>query len=97
MFAADSLDHIDALHIIAKGAGNGVRTPALREPTMLEFKVIGMTCGGCVNAVTTAIVRAVPGVTVDVDIEAGTVQVAGTHRTGLVVDAIEDAGFSVIV
>ena len=97
MLACDSLDHIDALHVIAKGADMGTRTPDIRGPTMLEFKVVGMTCGGCVNAVTTAIERAVPGVTVDVDIEAGTVQVAGTHRTGMVVDAIEDAGFSVIV
>jgi copper chaperone len=62
---------------------------------MIELKVEGMTCQGCVTAVTNAIDRAVPGVTVEVDLEAGLVKVNAPQREP-VADAIEDAGFEVV-
>ena len=63
---------------------------------MLELKVAGMTCDGCVSAVTAAIGRAVPGAAIRVDLPSGLVQVDGVDRREPVADAIEDAGFTVV-
>lgn len=57
--------------------------------------VDGMSCEHCVAAVTTE-VGAVPGVdSVAVDLEAGTVTVAGGERLAIEA-AIDEAGFDVI-
>lgn len=58
-----------------------------------EYKVEGMTCGGCVASVTKAIQRALPQVKVDVTLESGSVRVAGEHEESDVKQAVEDAGF----
>jgi len=57
------------------------------------YSVLGMTCGGCANAVTKAIQAAQPGTEVDVDLEAKKVTVDGTINDGAVQKAVEDAGF----
>ncbi|MCX6460728.1 MAG: heavy metal-associated domain-containing protein [Actinobacteria bacterium] len=63
----------------------------------VEVKVVGMTCGHCVNAVTEE-VSAVAGVdSVNVDLESG--QVTITSDTSLDLDEVEaaiaEAGYSV--
>ncbi len=53
----------------------------------------GMTCGGCVRAVTRAL-SAVPGVTgVDVDLEQARAMVRGTAPAAALAAAVERAGF----
>lgn len=58
-----------------------------------KYKVDGMTCGGCANSVTRAITTLVPGATVDVNLEAGTIPVEGVDDEGAIAQAVEDAGF----
>lgn len=62
---------------------------------MVEIKVDGMTCGGCVKSVTGAVRRADPAATVEVDLQTGIVRVeTGVPREALA-RAIEDAGYDV--
>ncbi|WP_299563669.1 heavy-metal-associated domain-containing protein [uncultured Mycolicibacterium sp.] len=59
----------------------------------LVLQVAGMSCGHCVAAITRA-VAPLPGVTgVDVDLDAGTVTVAGHPDPAAVAAAIEDCGY----
>ncbi len=57
------------------------------------YLVTGMTCEGCVRAVTNAIQRAVPGATVAVDLAAGRVTVDGADGEQAIAQAVDDAGF----
>ena len=57
------------------------------------YLVSGMTCEGCVRAVTAAIERAVPGATVAVDLAAGRVTVDGGGDGSRIAQAVDDAGF----
>jgi copper chaperone len=63
----------------------------------MRFKVEGMTCDHCVGTVKSAVQKAVPGATVDVDLATGLVSVSasGTAEPGRVKAAIEDAGYTV--
>jgi copper chaperone len=56
------------------------------------YRVSGMTCGGCVRAVTNAIKAAAPAARVDVDLPNGRVTVEGAGAD-VVHRAVEDAGF----
>jgi len=69
---------------------------------MLELKVTGMTCGGCVNSVKRAIGRIYPSGVVEVDLTTGRVTVradtiaqAPMPTRDAVVKSIVGAGFSV--
>ncbi len=63
----------------------------------IVLNVHGMTCGHCAKSITAAL-TAVEGVTsVDVDLSAGTVTVAGSAATETLAAAIEDAGYDVAV
>jgi len=57
-----------------------------------NYKVIGMTCGGCAKSVTNAILSAAPSATVEVKLDDKTVSVDGTDQA-TVKQAVEDAGF----
>jgi len=57
------------------------------------YRVTGMTCDGCVRAVTRAVTRAAPGAKVAVDLESGRVTVDGEAALDAVQRAVEDAGF----
>ena len=59
------------------------------------LQVGGMTCQGCVNAVTKAIKRLDPAAEVVVDLASGKVSVAGAVEGAAVERAVEGAGFSV--
>ena len=57
----------------------------------ITYKVTGMTCGGCVRGLTTALERA--GLKATVDLETATATVEGEHQPSAVKDAVEAAGF----
>lgn len=60
---------------------------------MQTYIVEGMTCGGCARSVTNAIVSAIPGAEVQVDLDTKRVSVSGEPDVGAVRQAVEDAGF----
>lgn len=62
---------------------------------MIEFRVEGMTCGGCARGVTNAITRVDAGAVVNVDLPSKTVFVNSTSDARHVKEAIEAAGFEV--
>lgn len=57
------------------------------------YRVGGVTCGGCVAAVTRAIERLDPKAQVSVDLASGKVSVEGAVTREAVQGAIEEAGF----
>lgn len=59
----------------------------------VEYRVEGMTCGGCASSVTKAIQRVAPATKVQVTLEGGRVRVEGEHDEAAVREAVEDAGF----
>jgi copper chaperone len=58
------------------------------------YRVEGMTCDGCVRAVTRAIARAAPAAKVAVDLAAGRVTVEGDAPPERIADAVAAAGFA---
>lgn len=65
--------------------------------TEIRFRVPGMTCGHCVQAVRTEL-ASVPGVTqVEVDLESKGVVVTGSSiDTEAVIAAVDEAGFEAV-
>lgn len=67
---------------------------------MATYRVNGMTCGGCANAVTRAIKAAAPAAAVKVDLSAKTVSVTieggGNVAADTVKAAVKDAGFEFV-
>jgi copper chaperone len=63
---------------------------------MLSLKVSGMTCGGCINAVTRAVQAQDPGAKVQADLATQTVQLETTLSPAQASQLITDAGFPVI-
>ena len=62
---------------------------------MLSLKVSGMTCGGCINAVTRAVQSQDPGAKVQVDLASQTVSLETTLSQAQASQLITDAGFPV--
>ncbi len=60
---------------------------------MTQYRVNGMTCQGCANAVSNAIKAAAPAAQVKVDLAAKTVTVEGQVAAATVAAAIKAAGF----
>jgi copper chaperone len=56
------------------------------------YKVEGMTCDGCVRSLTRAIQAVKSDAEVAIDLEAGTLSVAGLDEASIS-QAVEDAGF----
>ena len=56
-----------------------------------RYTIEGMTCGGCVNAVTKALKRA--GFEAQVDLASNSAEIDGTPDTEAVVRAVRSAGF----
>lgn len=61
---------------------------------MSIYRVDGMTCQGCANAVTNAIKAAAPKADVKVDLAAKTVTVDDALAADAVAQAVRDAGFT---
>ena len=57
------------------------------------YRVDGMSCDGCVRAITNAIRKSDPAAFVQVDLWGGTVSVAGAADEDQIRQAIERAGF----
>ena len=62
---------------------------------MLSLNVSGMTCGGCINAVTRAIQAQDPQAKVFVDLTSQTVELETSLSSEIVSELITDAGFPV--
>ena len=62
---------------------------------MLSLKVSGMTCGGCINAVTRAIQAQDPQAKVQVDLASQTVNLETTLSEAKASQLISEAGFPV--
>ena len=58
------------------------------------YLVGGMTCGGCVKSVTSAIAAHYPSVRVEVELDGGKVRVDGDVEDIEIATLVEDAGFS---
>jgi copper chaperone len=66
----------------------------MEEPRKdLLMQVDGMTCQGCVNAVTKAVQRLDPSATVEVDLEHGRVHVTTKAQSIEVAQALNAAGY----
>lgn len=63
---------------------------------MSTYRVDGMTCQGCANAVTRAIKAAQPKAEVAVDLAAKTVTVDNSVAADAVARAVRDAGFAFV-
>lgn len=63
---------------------------------MLEIKVSGMTCGGCVNSVTKALKSFDSNALVEVSLENQTIKIESTKAKNEIANVIEEAGFSVL-
>jgi len=63
---------------------------------MLSLKVSGMTCGGCINAVTRAVQAQDPGAKVQADLATQIIELETTLSVEQASQAIADAGFPVI-
>lgn len=57
-----------------------------------KYRVTGMTCGGCANAVKSAIQTEAPGAAITIDLGTATVTVEGASETQ-VKKAVDEAGF----
>ena len=82
----------------ASATTDGSHTEAVSGDIVATYTVSGMTCGHCVNAVSTEIAK-LPGVTgVGVDLASGAVMVSA--MSGLaraeVAAAVEEAGFELV-
>lgn len=63
--------------------------------TSTAYTVVGMTCNGCVNKVTNAVME-VPGVEdVDVDVSTGSLQVSGDAEDAAIRGAVAQVGYTI--
>lgn len=63
---------------------------------MKRFRIEGMTCQGCVDAVTQAVGGAAPGIPVEVNLANGEVALGDGADVATVAAAIQQAGFLVV-
>ena len=61
---------------------------------MLQYTVEDMSCQHCVKAITAAVTQAVPGATVDIDLERHLVRIEQASDSDQVSAAIRDAGYT---
>ncbi len=61
----------------------------------VSYRVTGMTCAGCVRALTNAVLAGSPDASVSVDLPKGMLTVAGPDDVA-VRRAVEDAGFGFV-
>jgi copper chaperone len=68
----------------------------IKKAFMFSLKVSGMTCGGCINAVTRAIQARDPQAKVQADLASQTVNLETTLSVAEASQLITDAGFPVV-
>ena len=64
--------------------------------TQTQLAVSGMTCGGCIKAVTRAIQSADPNAQVKVDLPTQSIELQTVLSTSEAQNLIEDAGFPIV-
>ncbi len=62
----------------------------------MKFTVSGMTCGGCIKAVTKAIQSADPQAQVKVDLDSQTIELETQLNSNEAQQLITDAGFPIV-
>lgn len=62
---------------------------------MVELKVTGMTCDGCVNSIKRALAREFPNANVQIDLATGLVRLYGEVDSARAEQSIRNAGFGV--
>ncbi|MER2604946.1 MAG: heavy metal-associated domain-containing protein [Siculibacillus sp.] len=62
---------------------------------MITVTVEGMTCGGCVESVKRAVLKADPSADVAIDLDSGRVDVTGALDRAALTAVIEATGFDV--
>jgi len=67
------------------------------EEQPMLLKVVKMSCGHCVRAVTNAVHEIDPQANVDVSLEEGTVRITGAVATDAAAQAIREEGYDVEV
>jgi len=67
--------------------------------TIIAFQVPGMTCGHCKGAVTDELskINGVTKVDVDLDSKKVTIEFEADVEWGVIVDAVDEAGFEAVV
>lgn len=93
-----SLYRVDGSHPkrdlqIRRQVAIGVRNR--RQGNMVELKVTGMTCNGCVNSVKRAINRVYPGASVEVELSTGLVRIDGEVELQRAEELITKAGYGI--
>lgn len=63
---------------------------------MIDLKVEGMTCGGCVRSVEKAVRKADPEANVTIDLPTGAVRIESNQPRAAFAEAIEAAGYDVV-
>ncbi|WP_067220566.1 heavy-metal-associated domain-containing protein [Stappia indica] len=63
---------------------------------MIEVKIDGMTCNGCVASVKKALAAADPASSAEIDLASGTARIETQMPRDKVVETIEAAGYDVV-
>ncbi|WP_428699754.1 heavy-metal-associated domain-containing protein [Stappia sp.] len=63
---------------------------------MIEIRIEGMTCGGCVASVKKALLAADPTASAEIDLASGKAAIETTLPRARIVEAIEAAGYDVV-
>lgn len=63
---------------------------------MIEIRIEGMTCGGCVASVRKAILAADQAASAEIDLASGKAAIETTLPQARIVEAIEAAGYDVV-
>ncbi|SOC09366.1 heavy-metal-associated domain-containing protein [Stappia indica] len=63
---------------------------------MIEVKIDGMTCNGCVASVKKALAAADPASSTEIDLASGTARIETQMPRDRVVETIEAAGYDVV-
>lgn len=71
-------------------------TELFKGTGMIELKVQGMTCGGCVNSVTRAVKNLDAAAEVKVDLATKRVSVNGKVSEQDLIRALDDAGYEAV-
>lgn len=74
-------------------AGRGAKESGT---TMIELKIDGITCNGCIASVKRALVAADPAATAEIDLASGAARIETQLPRDRVVETIEAAGYDVV-
>lgn len=88
----NAIEYLDSRGAFLHFVGTGILESVMSQ----TYRVDGMSCGKCAASVEKSIKSSAPKAEVKVDLEAKTVSVSGCDDEALLVNAIEDAGFTFV-